>query len=103
MNSLMLMAFFLFILLIAFFFQYLLIFISILIAIHSGPGAATNYFVYVFNSLTLLYSLYDEVISKTLMPATEMKSCDAVYCGMQAHSAHTWKSLWFCILEVGCL
>lgn len=89
LNSLRLMAVFLFILLTAFFFTQLLIFISILITIHSGPCAAINYFVYVFNGLMLLYSLHDEVISKTLVPATEMKSCDAVHCGRQEHSAHT--------------
>jgi len=83
------MAVLLFILLIAFFFQQLLIFISILITTHTVPCAATNYFVYVFNSLTLLDSLYDELISKTLVPATEIKSSGVIHCGMQEHFAHT--------------
>lgn len=62
-NSLRLMAVFLFILLIAFFVQELLIFISILITMHSGPCAVTSYFVLVLTVLPYFISLYHEVIS----------------------------------------
>lgn len=68
---------------------------------YSCSCATVNYCV--FNSLILLDSLYSEVMSKTLVPATVMKSCDAIHCGMQVYSAHTTKSLWFHILKLGCL